>query len=104
PEALGQRREPRPRGGTGGIDRTGIDDFRLRVAADEKKAPAVAAKPKNDDEDAPSRRKQQRPVERTKPAVQEVAAPRAKQTAVARPSIVSGGGGGGHSTMIGVGF
>ncbi len=72
--------------------------------ADEKKAPAVAAKPKNDDEDAPSRRKQQRPVERTKPAVQEVAAPRAKQTAVARPSIVSGGGGGGHSTMIGVGF
>jgi hypothetical protein len=71
--------------------------------ADEKKAPAVAAKPKSDDDDAPSRRKQQatRPAERARPA-QEAAAPRAKQTAVARPSIVSGGGG--HSTMTGVGF
>ena len=75
--------------------------------ADEKKAPAVAAKPKNDDDDAPARRKQQattRPAERAKPVAQELVAPRAKQTAVARPSIVGGGGGGGHSTMIGVGF
>ena len=66
----------------------------------------MAAKPKNDDDDAPARRKQQatRPVERARPVAQEVVAPRAKQTAVARPSIVSGGGGGGHSTMIGVGF
>ena len=75
--------------------------------ADEKKAPAVAAKPKSDDEDAPARRKQQatRPAERARPVAQEAVAPRAKQTAVARPSIVSGGGGGGgHSAMTGVGF
>ena len=71
--------------------------------ADEKKAPAVAARPKSDDDDAASRRKQQaaRPGERAKP-VAEAPAPRVKQQAVARPSIVSGGGG--HSTMIGVGF
>ncbi|MBI5318460.1 caspase family protein [Bradyrhizobium sp.] len=70
------------------------------VAEEKKAAPAVAAKPKSDDD--ASRRKQQaaRP-ERAKPA-QEAVAPRAKQQAVARPSIVSGGGG--HSTMIGVGF
>ncbi len=74
--------------------------------AEEKKAPAVAAKPKSDDDDAPARRKQQatRPAERARPVAQEVVAPRAKQTAVARPSIVSGGGGGGHSAMTGVGF
>lgn len=76
--------------------------------ADEKKAPAVAAKPKSDDDEAPARRKQQattRPAERARPVAQEVVAPRAKQTAVARPSIVSGGGGGGgHSAMTGVGF
>ncbi|MGQ0682250.1 hypothetical protein [Bradyrhizobium sp.] len=64
--------------------------------ADEKKAPAVAAKPKRD-EDEPSCRKQ---AARPKPA-SEPAAPRAKQQAVARPSIVSGGR---PSTMIGVGF
>ncbi len=73
--------------------------------ADEKKAPAVAAKPKSDDDDAASRKKQQAarpaPVERAKPAPE---APRARQQAVARPSIVSGGGGGGHAPMIGVGF
>jgi hypothetical protein len=68
--------------------------------AEEKKAPAVAAKPKSDDDDAASRRKQQ--AARPKPAP-EPAAPRAKQQAVARPSIVSGGGGGSH-TIIGVGF
>jgi hypothetical protein len=69
--------------------------------ADKPAAPAVAAKPKNDDDDAASRRKPQQ-VARPKPAPEPVA-PRAKQQAVARPSIVSGGGGGGH-TMIGVGF
>lgn len=67
--------------------------------ADEKKAPAVAAKPKRDEDDAASRRKQ---AGRPKPASEPVA-PRAKQQAVARPSIVSGGGGR-PSTMIGVGF
>ena len=67
---------------------------------DEKKAPAVAAKPKSDEDDSASRRKQQ--AARPKPAA-EPAAPRAKQQAVARPSIVSGGGGGSH-TIIGVGF
>lgn len=66
--------------------------------ADEKKAPAVAAKPKSDEDDAASRRKQ---AARPKPASEPVA-PRAKQQAVARPSIVSGGGR--PSTMIGVGF
>jgi hypothetical protein len=65
---------------------------------DEKaKPPAVAAKPKSDDADS---RKQQAARPKAAP---EPAAPRAKQQAVARPSIVSGGGGG-HSTMIGVGF
>lgn len=67
--------------------------------ADEKSAPAVAARPKNDEDDAASRRKQQ--ASRPKPASEPVA-PRAKQQAVARPSIVSGGGG--HNTLIGVGF
>ena len=67
--------------------------------ADDKKAPAVAGKPKSDEDDAASRRKQ---AARPKPASEPVA-PRAKQQAVARPSIVSGGGGR-PSTMIGVGF
>ena len=72
--------------------------------ADEKSAPAVAATPKRDDYDAPSRRKQQaaRPSERARPAA-DAPAPRAKQQAVARPSIVSGGGGR-SNTLIGVGF
>ena len=70
--------------------------------ANKPAAPAVAAKPKSDEDDAASRRKQQ--VARPKPAP-ELVAPRAKQQAVARPSIVSGGGGGGGGhTMIGVGF
>ncbi|HKU04690.1 MAG TPA: caspase family protein [Bradyrhizobium sp.] len=67
--------------------------------ADEKKAPAVATKPKSDDDDAASRRKQQ--AARPKPVAEPVV-PRAKQQAVARPSIVSGGGG--SHTIIGVGF
>jgi hypothetical protein len=80
--------------------------------ADEKAkpaAPAVASKPKKDDEDEAPRRKQtSRQPEREEPRRAKPAPapelPRARQQAVARPSIVSGGGGGGHSTMIGVGF
>jgi hypothetical protein len=73
--------------------------------ADEKPAAAPAtASRKNDDDDAPARRKQssrqpEREQKRAKPTQD---APRARQQAVARPSIVSGGGG--SHTMIGVGF
>jgi hypothetical protein len=73
--------------------------------ADKPAAPAVAAKPKSDEDDAASRRKPQQ-VARPKPAPEPVA-PRARQQAVARPSIVSGGGGGGGGgghAVIGVGF
>jgi hypothetical protein len=71
--------------------------------ADEKPAAPATASRKNDDEDnAPARRKQtNRQPEREQPRAKQDA-PRARQQAVARPSIVSGGGG--HSTMIGVGF
>jgi hypothetical protein len=74
--------------------------------ADEKPAapaPATASR-KNDDDDTPARRKQSsRQPEREKPRAKPVPdAPRARQQAVARPSIVSGGGG--SHTMIGVGF
>lgn len=74
------------------------------VADEKPKAPpAIAARPKDDD-DVQSRRKQggrQSDREtRSKPAQD---APRARQQAVARPSIVSGGRSGG-SAMIGVGF
>lgn len=73
--------------------------------ADEKPvaAPATASR-KNDDDDAPARRKQSsRQPEREKPRAKPAQdAPRARQQAVARPSIVSGGGG--SHTMIGVGF
>lgn len=65
--------------------------------AEEKKAPAVAAKPKNDDDDGRSRRKKTARQKTYEPSQ------RARQQAVARPSIVSGGGRG-HSTLIGVGF
>lgn len=65
--------------------------------------PAPSASRKNDDEDKPRRKPaataEREPARRAKP---ENDAPRARQQAVARPSIVSGGGG--HSTMIGVGF
>jgi Caspase domain len=75
--------------------------------ADEKaKPPLTASRPKSDDDDTPARRKQtNRQPEREEPRRAKPApeAPRARQQAVARPSIVSGGGGG-HSTMIGVGF
>lgn len=68
--------------------------------ANEKAAPAATASRKSDDEDKPRRKAEREPVRRAKP---ENDAPRARQQAVARPSIVNGGGSG-HSTMIGVGF
>jgi hypothetical protein len=80
------------------------------VATEKPAAPATASRKNNDDEDdARARRKQssRQPEEprRSKPAPAPEA-PRARQQAVARPSIVSGGGGGGGGshTMIGVGF
>jgi hypothetical protein len=70
--------------------------------ADEKPAAPATASRKNDEDNAPARRKQtNRQPEREQPRAKQDA-PRARQQAVARPSIVSGGGG--HSTMIGVGF
>jgi hypothetical protein len=80
--------------------------------ADEKPAaaPATASRKNSDDEDAARARRKQanreqdrEPPKRSKPAPAPEA-PRARQQAVARPSIVSGGGGGGSHTMIGVGF
>jgi hypothetical protein len=62
----------------------------------EKPAPAVTASRKSDQDDKARRKQSSR--ERAKP---DYDAPRARQQAIARPSIVSGGG---HSTMIGVGF
>jgi hypothetical protein len=73
--------------------------------ADEKPkaAPVTAARSKEEEEDKPSRRKQssrqpEREPRRARPPLE---APRARQQALARPSIVSGGG---SHTMIGVGF
>lgn len=76
------------------------------VADEKPKAPATASRKKEDEEDVRSRRKQtsrQPERERARPAPE---APRARQQAVARPSIVSGGGGGGGraQAIIGVGF
>jgi hypothetical protein len=73
--------------------------------ADEKPAPATASRRKRDDDEDPRRKQVKRQPEREEPRRARVApeAPRARQQAVARPSIVSGGGGGSH-TMIGVGF
>lgn len=70
--------------------------------ANEKPAPATASR--KDDEDKPRRKQSSREAgrEQVKRAKPESEAPRARQQAVARPSIVSGGGG--HSAMIGVGF
>jgi hypothetical protein len=82
--------------------------------ADEKPAaaPATASRRKNDDDEdnTPARRKQSnRQAEREQPQRSKPApapeAPRARQQALARPSIVSGGSSsGGSHTMIGVGF
>jgi hypothetical protein len=78
------------------------------VAVEKPAAPATASRRKNDNEDdAKARRKQaNREQEREQPRRPKPAteAPRARQEAVARPSIVSGGSGGGSHTMIGVGF
>jgi hypothetical protein len=75
--------------------------------ADEKPAaPATASRHKNDDEDnTPRRKPSNRQAEREQPRRSKPApeAPHARQQALARPSIVSGGGSGSH-TMIGVGF
>jgi hypothetical protein len=76
--------------------------------ADEKPAaPATASRKNSDDEDnGHARRKQaNREQERDPPrrAKRAPEAPRARQQALARPSIVSGSGSGSH-TMIGVGF
>lgn len=77
------------------------------VADEKSKAPpAVAARTKDDEDDVRSRRKQnRRQSDREQRAKAGQDAPRARQQAVARPSIVSGGrSGGGGSAMIGVGF
>lgn len=76
------------------------------VADEKPKAPpAVAARTRNDEDDARSRRKQGgRQSDREQRAKTAQDAPRARQQAVARPSIVSGGRSGGGSAMIGVGF
>jgi hypothetical protein len=82
------------------------------VATDKPATPAApVASRKNDDDDAAARRKQANrdrdsdQSRKPKPAAAPEA-PRARQQALARPSIVSGGGGGGGGshTMIGVGF
>jgi caspase domain-containing protein len=81
------------------------------VATEKPAAPATASRKNDDDEDdAKVRRKQSsRQPERDEPRRSKPApapeAPRARQQAAARPSIISGGaGGGGSHTMIGVGF
>jgi hypothetical protein len=79
------------------------------VADEKAKAPATASRKNEDEEDARPRRKQtsrqpeREEPRRARPAPEPV---RARQQAVARPSIVSGGGGGGGRTqaIIGVGF
>jgi hypothetical protein len=76
--------------------------------ADEKPAaaPATASRHKNEDEDDTPARRKPRQAEREQPQRSKPApeAPRARQQALARPSIISGGGGSGSHTMIGVGF
>ena len=77
------------------------------VADEKAKPPATASRKNEDEEDARSRRKQSsRQPDREEPRRARPApeAPRARQQAVARPSIVSGGGGGRAQAIIGVGF
>jgi hypothetical protein len=78
------------------------------VADEKAKPPATASRKNEDEEDARSRRKQSsRQPDREEPRRARPApeAPRARQQAVARPSIVSSGGGGGRAqAIIGVGF
>jgi hypothetical protein len=76
--------------------------------ADEKRKPATStASRKDDDEDEirPRRKQSAAKAARDEPRRAKIPseAPRARQQAVARPSVVSGGRSGG-STMIGVGF
>jgi len=76
------------------------------VATEKPAAPTTASRKNDDEGDARARSKQSKrqPERAQKPAPE---APRARQQALARPSIVSvsgGGGGGGTHTMIGVGF
>jgi hypothetical protein len=82
------------------------------VADEKAKPPATASRKNEDEEDARPRRKQtsrqpeREEPRRARPAPEPV---RARQQAVARPSIVSGGGGGGGGggrtqAIIGVGF
>jgi hypothetical protein len=69
--------------------------------ADQKPAAAPVTASRNNDE---ARRKQSnRQPEREQPRRSKPDAPQARQQALARPSIVSGGGGGSHP-IIGVGF
>ena len=72
--------------------------------ANERPAPSATASRKSDDDERLRRRPRSREAGRepVKPLRPESDLPRARQQAVARPSIVSGGSG--HSTMIGVGF
>jgi hypothetical protein len=80
------------------------------VADEKPKAPATASRKNEDEENARSRRKQtSRQPDREEPRRARPApeAPRIRQQAVARPSIVSGGGGsssGRAQAIIGVGF
>jgi len=69
--------------------------------SDEKAAPAVASR-KDEEDVSRMRRKQTDRAEEPRRAKASTEASRARQQAVARPSIVSGGAGG--HTMIGVGF
>jgi hypothetical protein len=79
------------------------------VADEKAKAPATASRKNEDEEDARPRRKQvsrqpdREEPRRARPAPEPI---RARQQAVARPSIVSGGGGSGGraQAIIGVGF
>jgi len=80
------------------------------VADEKPKAPAIATRKNEDEEDARPRRKQtsrqpeREEPRRARPAPEPMGA---RQQAVARPSIVSGGGGGGGGraqAIIGVGF
>jgi hypothetical protein len=77
------------------------------VADEKPKAPATASRKNEDEDDARPRRKQtsrqpeREEPRRARPAPEPV---RARQQAVARPSIVSGGGGGRTQAIIGVGF
>jgi hypothetical protein len=69
--------------------------------ANERDKPAATVSRKSDEEDKPRRKPSRRDADRDPARRNET--PRARQQAVARPSIVSGGSGG-HSAMIGVGF